>query len=393
MSLFRKAKERLGNKLQGAIQDGRNRVVGEVNHGVNRINGLLNPNAVTGTNMPGRQESLYYPLERSPDNPRGDRTAYWLKIEALEQKTITAAENLGITTGIDVIREQNQGILDRTIWLYLPTMAQGDEISVANTDLGVMGRSAEMALQSGSGGIGGAIGSSLAASTDQMASTVSQLRQGATPSVGTIATAIGLAKNVPVINRASNTISSATGITKDPHTISLFQSVSLRKHTFDFDFVPSSALESLQVNEIIKYFRTTMYPVSLTAADAFVGDETISEGRSVSVGDTEVSSQSTSAGDLAGNLDIAFIHPNTFRLTAYRMDDDGNLHNLASQGLFYKDCLLASVSTNFDPNNQMSQRPDGAFPNTKMSLNFVEVETMNRQDIREFYAGRRPTNS
>ena len=61
MGLFSKAKERLGNKLQGAIQDGKNRAIGEINTGVNRINGLLNPNARTGASMPGREESLYYP--------------------------------------------------------------------------------------------------------------------------------------------------------------------------------------------------------------------------------------------------------------------------------------------------------------------------------------------
>jgi hypothetical protein len=61
--------------------------------------------------------------------------------------------------------------------------------------------------------------------------------------------------------------------------------------------------------------------------------------------------------------------------------------SLAGSGLFYKECILAGVATDFDPNRSMAQRPDGGFPATNMTLQFKEIETLNRQDIRLAYEG------
>lgn len=387
MGLFSKAKERLGNKLQGAIQDGKNRAIGEINTGVNRINGLLNPNARTGANMPGREESLYYPLDRSPDNPRGDRTAYWLKIEAQETKTLTAANTLGLERGVEVIREQETGITTKTIWLYMPSMTQNDSIAVDETELGVMGRAAASAIQNSEGGIMSGLGAAVDQGMTQMASTVSDLRSGNSPSIGTIATAIGLSKDIPVVKKVSNTVSATVGITKDPHAISLFQKVNLRAHDFSFNFVPTSAAEGQQVSAIIRFFRTVMYPVSVKAKDAFPSDYEITGAvTETTESNTDLLVPGTTAGEIA-DVSVAFIHPNTFRLSAWRVNEDGEMVSLAGSGLFYKECILEAVATDFDPNKSLAQRPDGGFPATNMSLKFKEIETLNRQDIRLAYEG------
>lgn len=384
MGLFNKAKERLGNKLQGAIQDGKNRAIGEVNSGVNRLNGLINPDARTGANMSTREESLYYPLERSIDEPRGDRTAFWLKIEPQETKTIKAAQSIGIERGVEIIREQEVGITTRTIWLYLPTLKQAGSLDVANVDLGLFGRSAAAAIQNSPEGITSGLLAATDQSVTQTASMVADMRSGNSPSIGTIATAIGMSKHIPVVSKVSNTISATTGITKDPHSISLFNKVNLRAHDFTFNFVPKSAAEGQQVSEIVRFFRTAMYPVTVKGNEAFPGDVQIANAIDQDAVD-QINADAMALRNDVRDVGVAFIHPNTFRLSAWRVNEDGEMISLAPAGIFYKECILAAVETDFDPTQSMAQRPDGGFPSTTMSVKFSEIEVLNRQAVRAAY--------
>ena len=385
MSIFNKAKSYASDQVRESLSGARDRARSEVNQAKNRLSGFLGLDSNHSKFRTAKSEPLFYPLQNVTDDPTGDRTVFWLQIEAIEQKTRAALSTVQSATGSgsldNTFRTANEGITTKTIWLYLPNMTQSDSVNVNDTNIGVAGAVAAGAIQAG--GVGQIV-SAAGQSVDQLASTVSSIRSGAPPSVGTIATAIGFAKDIPIVNRATNAVSYATGITKNPHTISLFEGVQLRSHEFEFNFAPRNAAEARQVEAIVKFFRLAMYPHSLTGAEAF-GDSLGSDVEVTEGSGDGATTRSLTDEELGADVSLAFIHPNTFKLTALRMDKSGELVNLASKGLFYKESILTSCTVNYDPSGSMSQRPDGSFPSTSMSLSFVEVETLDRNQIRQLY--------
>lgn len=381
MSIFNKAKSYASDQVRSSLSGARDRVRSEVNQAKNRLSGFLGLDTSRGKFNTAKSEPLFYPLQNVTDDPTGDRTVFWLQIDALEQKTVKSLSTVQDATGAGALdntfRAANEGITTKTIWLYLPSMAQSDAVSVDETNIGVAGAVAAGAIQKG--GVGRVLDAA-GQSVDQLASTVSAIRKGAPPNVGTIATAIGFAKDIPVINKGANAVSYATGITKNPHTISLFQGVQLRQHEFEFNFAPRNAAEARQVEAIVKFFRLAMYPQSLTGAEAF-GDSLNNELFEDENGELRRGTDE----ELGADVSLAFIHPNTFKLTALRMDKSGELVDLAPKGLFYGESILRSCTVNYDPSNSMAQRPDGSFPSTSMTLSFVEVETLDRNTIRQLY--------
>ena len=396
MSIFKKAKSYASDQVRSSLSGARERGLSELNAAKNRLSGFLGLGDSKGKFTSGKSEPLFYPLQNVTDDPTGDRTSFWLQIEVKtyvdsdtgreygnkSERFLSGALGGDLGALQDKFRASNEGIVTRTIWLYLPSMTQTDAISYADTNIGVAGAVAAAAVAKGNiGNILDAAGQQV----DQLASTVSSIRSGATPSVGAIATAVGFAKDIPVINKGANAVSYASGITKNPHTISLFQGVNLRTHAFEFDFVPRNAAEARQVQQIVKFFRLAMYPESLTGKEAFgdslndpdLFEDTDSEGNTVTRAGT--------AEELGADVSLAFIHPNTFNLTAMRMRKDGEMVSMNDQGLIYGECVLTGCTVDFDPSGSMSQRPDGSFPNTKMTLQFSETETLDRAKLRSLY--------
>ena len=374
MSIFKNVTRAIGEEIQDGIDSAKRRVQGEIGSTVNRINKFLYPGTLGAARLINGKEPLYYPLEASySDDPRSDRTNYWLKVEINEQKTAQVAESLGVAN-TDFIANKNVGITDRVIWLYLPQMQQTDSMAYEGKEIGFLGRSAAAAIGTAeAGGIVQSLVSAGKTEIDQLTSTVEDVVTGKTPSIGSIAAGVGIAKSIPGVNKAGNAISFATGIAKDPHTISLFQGVDLRGHTFEFNMVPESEREAEQVSKIVQVFREAMYPISVNAGEAFRG----ATGEDI---------DNAGINENNSSVDIAYIFPNTFKLTAYRLDPEtGDLVDLSEKGLFYKECVLKSAAVDFDQANDLAIRPGGHFTSTKLTLEFQEVETLKRRDIQDAY--------
>tara|TARA_B100000212_G_scaffold82763_1_gene59697 strand:- start:703 stop:1872 length:1170 start_codon:yes stop_codon:yes gene_type:complete len=133
-------------------------------------------------------------------------------------------------------------------------------------------------------------------------------------------------------------------VTVNPNTRSVFQGVSVRNFSFQYDFYPTSKAEQNQVERIIKTFRTQMYPKAIPEAS------------------------------LQAGFPLGYKFPNLFEISF-------KFNNAEIQGmpkpLF---CFLRDVSTTFNPGG-MSYHDQGKPTHMNMSLQFQEFRALNQQDI------------
>jgi len=225
--------------------------------------------------------------------------------------------------------------LGRQISLYLPVGLQfRDTVSYDNMQLGGMGAAAEAGLKGG--------GSAVAAILEQTGKTISNAMSGGGASdAAKLATTKIMGKFGDEISGA---FKSAGQVTTNPNTRVLFKEVGLREFAFAFKFIATSAREAEEIKEIIKLFRTELYP----------------ENINVTVGGSSVS--------------VGYRFPNKFQLN---IEYDGE--EIASR---IKPCYLRDVNVTYN-NTAMAMHSDGNFQEIEMSLSFQETRTLNRKDVEE----------
>lgn len=236
---------------------------------------------------------------------------------------------------IPIIKDRPLIDTGRRVSLYLPVGLQyRDNVAYDNMDLGGMGGAAEAGLKSGSGAI--------SAMVDNFKSTLSAGLGGAANKDVAKLAAVKLTSNLP--DEVSGAFKSAAGVTTNPNTRVLFKSVALREFAFAFKFIASSPAEAEEIKEIIKLFRTELYP----------------ENINLSVGNSEVS--------------IGYKFPNKFQIN---VEYDGD--EVATR---IKPCYLRDVGVTYN-NTAMSMHADGNFNEIEMTLSFQESRTLNRKDVEE----------
>ena len=257
-----------------------------------------------------------------------------------EPKDIKKAEEghkVGPEQTIPVIRERPLIATGRQVSLYLPAGLQfRDNVQYENFDLGGAGAGAEAALKSGSGALAGLVEGGL--------STLSAGLKGAANKDLAKLGAVKLAMKGP--DEVAGAFRSAGGVTTNPNTRVLFKSVALREFSFAFKFLATSAREAEEVKEIIKLFRTELYPSTI--------DIPVAEGTS--------------------KISVGYRFPNKFQIT---VEYDGE--EIATR---IKPCFLRDVSVTYN-NTSMSMHGDGNFTEIEMSLSFQETRTLSRKDVEE----------
>ena len=126
----------------------------------------------------------------------------------------------------------------------------------------------------------------------------------------------------------------------------MFKQPNIREFAFAFKFIARSAEEQESVNQIIKTFRTELYPSSITSE---IGGQTISLG---------------------------YNFPKKFQL-AFEYDG-GEIPGLAK----IKPCYLRDVSTTFN-SSQMAMHKDGNFMEVDMTLSFQDTAALTQSDIKD----------
>lgn len=160
------------------------------------------------------------------------------------------------------------------IYLYLPGSVELKDGSSYSTDqLGVLGRTAEAAINNAGLNAGDAT-SRISAALDTLAGAAVQ----------TIETAGQLVTGADTVNPAMvalmmkrfggtlpggvrNGVASALRSTANPHQRALFESVNLRNFSFAFEFMPDNEQEAIQTEEIVKFFRKLAYPTLENLSD------------------------------------------------------------------------------------------------------------------------------
>ena len=226
--------------------------------------------------------------------------------------------------------------LDRQVSLYLPVGLQyRDNVAYDNMDLGTLGAAGENALVSGGSAIGAII-------EGGMNTIVAGLKGSANKDIAKVA-GVKLVSALP--DEIQGAFKSAAGVTSNPNTRVLFKQVNLREFSFVFKFIPTSAKEAEEVKEIVKLFRTELYPENII--QPMPGESAIS---------------------------IGYRFPNKFQID---IEYDGE--PIATK---IKPCYLRDVSVTYN-NTAMSMHSDGNFQETEMSLAFQESRTLNRRDVEE----------
>lgn len=224
----------------------------------------------------------------------------------------------------------------RRVSLYLPVGLQyRDAVSYDNMDLGGMGASAEAGLKSGGSAIGAIIQGGM-----------KTLQAGLTGAANKDVAKVSAVKLVSALpDEVQGAFKSAAGVTSNPNTRVLFKAVNLRDFSFTFKFIPTSAKEAEEVKEIVKLFRTELYPENIKLD--------VPGGSSISLG---------------------YRFPNKFRINI-----EYNGEQIATK---IKLCYLRDVSVTYN-NTAMSMHSDGNFAETEMTLAFQESRTLNRKDVEE----------
>lgn len=227
-----------------------------------------------------------------------------------------------------------------TIKLYLPTNIQiTDGIEYQNVDLGARGETVAGAIGRGEG-IGGIVQAGFEGITG-ISSITDLMREGLSNQAGQLALMRILGK---VGEDFRGAVESQTGITLNPNRRSLLRGVAIRRFRFVFKMIPTSAKESAEITNIIKFFRREMYPEDIPVAGITVGME------------------------FPAKFHISMVYDN---------------HPVATGIL---PCYLENFDTNYNPSTMgMHRNPDGSysFPEIDISLGFVEHRALRRKDIEE----------
>ena len=167
---------------------------------------------------------------------------------------------------------------DSRIALYLPKAIQiQDTVSYDNAfQLGLIGGAIEKGLSAGGGGAMAAIAGTVAGEAAGMANSLlgTSIGGGAGLSKqagGILAGKIAGRAPFGFGDVAGGAVRSATRLTTNPNTRSIFKDVPIRNFSFAFQLVPTSRAEARIIEKIIKTFRKELYPEALQAGGINVG--------------------------------------------------------------------------------------------------------------------------
>jgi len=226
-----------------------------------------------------------------------------------------------------------------TVELYLPpAQAIQDGIEFDNSfSFGIAGEAARQSLSGGQSSILGASVSALMG-TGGIGSILSNLQD---PNIARVAAA-KVGSMMPG-GRAGAVASTVTQTALNPNIRAVFKSVRPREHSFTFKFLPRSEAEAKQIENIIKWFRTELYPESIDI----------------------------SAG--GNRLPVGYKFPNKFGI-AMRYGKK----NVGAQLL---PCYLRGMTTNYNA-TAMSFYRDGQYSEIDLTLDMIEFRTLDKEDVR-----------
>ena len=266
------------------------------------------------------------------------------QIQSFPRKQINTAKQRGPSAEPSSKRLETEAGLPGSCVMYLPQQILiSDGVNLNETSLGIFGGIVERALQGG-----GSIAGAFAQALGEAGSAITDVATGnVDPDIFAIA-AGRLSQVQPTTNAA---IRSATAITPNPNLRVIFEGVTLRKFNVAFEMMPKSPRETEAAKNVIKYFRSGMIPESIRA----------------------------------GGISAGFRTPSKFEIKmSYdgEVNEDGELISGTRLATKFKKCFLQNVNVTYNGQN-MAFLPDGNFQRYEITLEFIEEQTIDKQDVIE----------
>ena len=219
--------------------------------------------------------------------------------------------------------------------MYFPiSLTFNDGVQYENVNLGAVGATALAGLQandtllaSAAAAIGEAFGSAfdfISGSAGEEAARLGALR---------------VAK-LPVGEGIRNAVSIGVQRVINPNTRALFRGVNIREFSFNFKMIATSQSEANKIQKIVKHFRTELYPDVVNM----------------------------------GNIPVGYKFPNAFSIQFTHRGQTVKIPKIEK-------CFLRNVQTVY--NGTSATFHDDGHPNeVDMTLNFIEMKTINKTDVR-----------
>jgi hypothetical protein len=243
----------------------------------------------------------------------------------------------------DVLKAMSLNSTGDMIDLYLPSQFTVND--VLNYDeasaLNISGAAFGQAINSGSSAISAFL-QGIARGTES----IEALFTGGTAGVAGRIAASRLASS-PLGVFAPAGVRQAVGLTAqavvNPNLATSFKQVVPREFSFNFEFFPKSAEESIQVKKIIRMFRTRAFPEEIRI----------------------------------GSVPVGFKYPDLFKIRLL----SGRQGQFRNVGTPIKLSYLRNITTDYNPGAQQTFHADGSPTQINLSLNFVEYKPQTREDI------------
>ena len=219
--------------------------------------------------------------------------------------------------------------------LYMPNGVQiMDAVQFDNANIGIKGASALASAQAEGMSAMGMAGRLMNPLGDINSITSAMKQTGGSALARTLAAGIGS----KVGDVTSAVTSSAVQVAINPNTRAVFQGVPIREFQFAFKLIPSSKQENDMIGNIVKFFRTELYPRQIAA----------------------------------GNIPLGFEFPNRFLI--HMLYDNKRIEP------HFLPCYLKNMTTTFNAQSQTFYK-QGDYSEIDMALSFTEVRAMTKQDI------------
>ena len=234
-----------------------------------------------------------------------------------------------------------------TVKMFIPpSQAFVDGVQYQSLGVGATGAAAEQAIAAGSSGLS-AVTQTIV--DDAKAAANAVLNKDF--DIGPMGTELARFAATRATNRfrssALPAVSNITKMTVNPNIRTLFNGVNVREFTFQFKLIATSPQEARNIQDIIKLFRTELYPKAFD----------------VPIGNLNVEAK------------LGFNFPNAFKIRFnFKGVENANLPKL-------KVCYLRNMSHTVNPTGG-GFKVDGKPNEIDLTLSFVENQTLDQDDIK-----------
>ena len=245
------------------------------------------------------------------------------------------------------VSQGDEAIIGEVVMYLPPNIIVPDNFDYGQAALGITGAAAETSLQTAGGS---AVGAAIQGLTSGAQSIISGILGNGSQNSNNNASVAGAVAATTLFGSQgiSGAIKGATRVTVNPNTRTLFNNVNIREFSFDFQFIPTSQSEAIEIAAIVEFFRTEAYP--------------------------ELLSFQTGNGL---NIPYGYKFPNAWDINAI-------FKGRKIKGIDFQRSYLRNVTSSYNP-TQIGMYEDGQFNEIRMTLTFVEARPLDKAAIKRHY--------